>query len=353
MEEVFLKLVRFGIGLPIVDLPNSINWNDILVMASQQGLGAVIFDGIEKLPEKQMPPKVFLLQWIGEVLQSESGVAVQQKAAVNMAQLLHQNLIRTYVLKGTVIAECYPKPMHRVSVDMDCFLLPEKGDFNAWMLGNDIIKTQGYEVRYDYYKNSTFLFQGLTVENHQYFTPFRGNARLKRLEKVLQSLIKEDKGNDRFDDTWLYRPPVMVTALFLIEHAYSHFLHEGLTWKMVLDWMMFRRKHNEEIDWVVFDEFVDELGFRKFYDSYYRLGQYLLGELNEECLNTQDKKMLDDVWSELDVHETVKGVKGKLALVGNTWRARWKYQYFSEDSMLKALWIQVKGVLFVKNPTLN
>ena len=145
----------------------------------------------------------------------------------------------------------------------------------------------------------------------------------------------------------------MVTALFLIEHAYSHFLHEGLTWKMVLDWMMFRRKHNEEIDWVVFDEFVDELGFRKFYDSYYRLGQYLLGELNEECLNTQDKKMLDDVWSELDVHETVKGVKGKLALVGNTWRARWKYQYFSEDSMLKALWIQVKGVLFVKNPTLN
>jgi len=38
-----------------------------------------------------------------------------------------------------------------------------------------------------------------------------------------------------FEGTWLYRPPVVVSALFLIEHAYSHFLHEGLTWRHVLD----------------------------------------------------------------------------------------------------------------------
>lgn len=71
------------------------------------------------------------------------------------------------------------------------------------------------------------------------------------------------------------------------------------------------------------------------------------------CLMVQDVQMREDVWAELDVHETIKGVKGKLALVGNTCRARWKYKYFSEDSMLKALWTQVKGVLFEKNPQLN
>jgi hypothetical protein len=63
--------------------------------------------------------------------------------------------------------------------------------------------------------------------------------------------------------------------------------------------------------------------------------------------------MLEDVWAELDLHDTVKGIKGKLALVGNTWRARWKYHYFSEISMLHALWIQVKGFLFIKEPKLN
>ena len=81
------------------------------------------------------------------------------------------------------------------------------------------------------------------------------------------------------------------------------------------------------------------------------MGRYLIDE--EVRLSNVDKMMMKDVWSPLDLHETVNGVKGKIAIAGNTWRARWKYHYFSEDSMLKALWIQVKGFLFEKNPSLN
>ena len=135
--------------------------------------------------------------------------------------------------------------------------------------------------------------------------------------------------------------------------VHSHFLHEGLTWRMVLDWMMFSRKHKDEIDWMFLDAKIDEFGFRKFYESYNRLGKYALGELQESELAKNDKRMLEDVWAELDVHDTVRGIKGKFALVGNTWRARWKYKYFSNISMLQALWIQVKGFLFEKRPKLN
>jgi hypothetical protein len=117
---------------------------------------------------------------------------------------------------------------------------------------------------------------------------------------------------------------------------------------------MFSRKHKDEIDWTILGAKIDEFGFRKFYDSYYRLGLFLIGEVQGfKSLTVQDRMMLEDVWAELDVHDTVRGIKGKLALAGNTWRARWKYRYFSEDSMLKALWIQVKGFLFEKNPQLN
>ena len=145
----------------------------------------------------------------------------------------------------------------------------------------------------------------------------------------------------------------MVTALFLIEHAYSHFLHEGLTWRMVLDWMMFSKKHKDEIDWTLLGAKIDEFGFSKFYDSYSRLGRYLIGEFQDSAFTFQDKRMLEDIWAPLDLHESVRGWKGKLRLVGNTWRARWKYRYFSEISMLEALWIQVKGFLFDKKPKLD
>lgn len=322
-------------------------------LAFRQGLGAVVLDGVERLPAQQRPSKPFLLPWIGLVMREERASAAQKKASDMMAELFSHNGIRTYVLKGAVVAECYPNPAHRASVDMDCYLLPERDTFDAWTLGNGLIKSAGYEVQLDYYKNSTFILPGLMVENHRYFTPFRGNKRLTSLETLLQGMMKVDKGEDRFDGTCLCRPPVMVSALFLIEHAYSHFLHEGLTWRLILDWMMFSRKHEKDIDGPALDALIDKFGFRRFYDSYCRLGRYLLGEIAEEDLNKRDKLMLADVWEELDLHETVRGIRGKLALVGNTWRARWKYRHFSKISMLRALWIQVKGVLFMKNPQLG
>ena len=358
IQKAFIQLVRLGIGhtVPSMDsefITDDEDWEGVKALAEMQGLSGVVLDGIEKQTGSQRPPQEFLLEWIGETLQSESMYNLQNEVAQDVAKLFYRNGIKTYVLKGAVISECYPKPQHRVSADIDCFLLPEKSDFDAWSLGNDLIRNKGFLVNTDFYKNSSFDISGVTFENHQFLTPFRGNKRLAALEKKLQELIRQDKGEDIIEGTCLYRPPVMATSLFLIEHAYSHFLHEGLTWRHVLDWMMFSRKHKKEIDWKLLEAWIDEFGFRKFYESYNRLGLYLIGELHASSFTFQDKQMLEDVWAELDVHETVRGIKGKLALAGNTWRARWKYRYFSEDSMLKALWIQVKGVLFEKNPQLN
>ena len=117
-----------------------------------------------------------------------------------------------------------------------------------------------------------------------------------------------------------------------------------------MDWALFRKKHVSEIDWNTFNALIDEFGFRKFYDSFFRIGRYLFGDLTETNLTKTDKRMLSDIWAPLDLHETVYGIKGKLSMVGNTWRARWKYHYFAEISMIHALWIQVKAFLFIKHP---
>lgn len=170
---------------------------------------------------------------------------------------------------------------------------------------------------------------------------------------MLQDLLHRDNVEDRIEGTWLYRPPVMVSALFLIEHAYSHFLHEGLAWRMVHDWMMFTKKHQYSIDWALLEAYIFEFGFRKFYNSFLRIGLYLMGDLQDSGLTDQDKKVLEDIWAPLDLHETVRGLKGKPALAGNTWRARWKYRYFTEISWMRALWIQVTGFLFMREPKLS
>ena len=383
MYSIFLRLVRLGIGLAesaeITEISglSGGEWERLKALADAQGLSAVVLDGLntDENLAKSMPLQL-KLEWIGVVLQEENIVAAQEKAAKSMSELFAKNGIRTYVLKGTVIAECYPKPNHRRSSDMDCFLAFEPKSKSqvsgfrlqdsheeAWKRGNELIRAEGYEVGEGFYKNSTFHLPGLMVENHMFLTPWRGNKKLKELERLLQRLIVEslefrgssrDKSLSRICEFehGAYRPPVMVTALFMIEHVYSHFLHEGLTWRHVLDWVMFCKKHETEIDWNQLNAYIDEFGFRRFYDSYCRMGQLLLGELTEEVLTKAEKRMLADIWAPLDLHETLHGVKGKLALAGNTFRARWKYRYFTDMNWMQALWIQAKGFLFEKKPTL-
>ena len=364
MEEAFLALVKLGIGnAATVSLPNRIDWDEVEALAKRQWLYAVVFDGVEQLPQTSRPSLTTWLRWIGEVQLEEECYNQQWNESCKMAQLFHQNGIRTFVLKGNVVSECYPKPQHRVSSDVDCFLVNENQNENEKDVlekGNQLIEDAGYKVGRGFYKNSSFHMPGLTVENHRYMVPFRGNKTLKRLEQYLQGELKKGlrslngSSGSRFEGTELWRPPVMVSALFLIEHAYSHFLHEGLTWRHVLDWVVFSRKHKDEINWKEFDTRIDEFGFCKFYDAFSRLGQYLIGEIQEfNSLSVQEKRMLEDIWSPLDLHETLHGVKGKLDLAGNTWRARWKYHYFSPISMPHALWIQTTGFLFNKNPKLN
>lgn len=351
----FLELVRLGIGTSKdAKISKELDWAQLKVLADRQGLTAVVLDALDAVHHSI--PLDLKLKWIGEVLQGEETYKLHQKVATDMADLFQQNGIRTYVLKGRIIAECYPRPEHRVSSDMDCFLMEEvqadKAHLKAWKKGNELIKAKGFEVGEGFYKNSSFHMPGLMVENHQFLTPFRGNKRLKLLETMLQAMLNEDKGEDVIEGTWLYRPPVMVSALFLIEHAYSHFLHEGLTWRMVLDWVMFEKKHETEIDWNSFDVLVDEFGFRKFYDSFARLAQYLIGEPGVESLELRDRRMLDDIWAPLDLHESLQGVKAKFQLAGNFWRARWKYTYFTDMTWVRALTEWVTGAVFDRHPTL-
>ena len=350
--QAFLKLVRLGVGREVDGLPVGVDWTAVYELAAKHGLTAIVLDGIGQLSTETRPPETVLLQWIGEVMQMESQYDVQQKASIIMAELFRRNCIRTYVLKGMVISECYPEPRHRVAGDLDCFLLPMNGDYDVWELANDIIKANGFEVEDNFYKHSKFTLLGLTVENHQFMTAFRCNKRLRKMEVSLQSMLKADKGEDRLIGLGLLRPPVMVSALFIVEHAYTHFLNEGLNWRHVLDWMMFSEKHKFKINWIEFDAFIDKFGLRKFYDSYARLGRYLLGELDNSELTKRDVRMLEDIWADFDVVVNDHGLKGKLLLATKIWRARWKYHYFSEMSVFRAMWIYVAGYLFVKNPKL-
>ena len=358
-REFLLGLISASVlGKTSTEIPDSLNWSVLIEEAGRQNVSVIASDGLQKLYDAgvysalgEKEERRTKAKWFAKTMKYEQRYSDQLVAAKKMAGWFASAGIQTVVLKGFTVSECYPIPSHRYSSDLDCFLIKDGEHLAAYELGNQVIEKHGLPVERKYYKNSSFNLAGLFVENHKFCTPFRGNNTLKSLEQLLQGMILGGPLTE-VEGTGLMKPPVLASALFLTEHAYSHFLHEGLNLRHILDWALFKRKHGYDMDWGAFEKYVDEFGFRRFYDAYSHLGDYVLGIYGYSSLSASERRMMDSVWSGLDLHESVRGFIGKLRLVGNTLRAGWKYREFAPISMMEALWIQVKGFLFERNPVL-
>lgn len=360
MKERQFLLTLLQAGLASVDegvsVPESVDWDALIAEADRQGVCVLASDGLQKLYDSGLytvggdkESRRAKARWFGKTMQYEQRYAEQLSAARKMGEWFASAGIQTVVMKGLTVAECYPIPSHRYSADLDCFLIKDGEHLEAFEYGNQVMEAHGINVSRGFYKNSSFHLDGLFVENHKFCTPCRGNKTLIALEKLLQGMMLEGHLAP-LGDTGLFMPSPMFSALFLTEHAYSHFLHEGLNLRHVLDWALFRRRHKDDVDWTRFDAYCAEFGFSRFLESIDHVGEYVLGSRTRDDMFPIDLRMLESIWKGLDLHKDLDphSLRGKIAFAGNTIRSAWKYRAYSNISMLRALWIQVKGVVFVR-----
>ena len=335
-------------------LARDIDWTEIIRDAGRQGVTVLASDGLQRLFDEGLYESegedLVKVSWFGHKFKLERQHARQQGVAAKVAKWLSAEGVRTLVLKGATVAECYPVPSHRYSSDLDIF--PVRDGKPAFEESNRIMESHGIKVNRKHYKNSSFRVGGVLVEDHHFCTPFRGNRTLKRFERLLETLLLDESTQTPMDGG-LWRPAPLFTALFLAEHAYSHFLHEGLIIRHVTDWQMFRRAHQDDVDWVRFEEVCDEFGFADFMVSLENVGRYILRDCLFSDLSSNDRRLLEDILKGPELHTGARGWKEKVAIARNTVHAGWKYRLFSRISMPHALWIQVRSYFLDPHPTLD
>lgn len=357
-RQFLLTLLRANLVSSAEELqsPETLDWSVLISEADRQGVSVLASDGLQRLYDAgiyeahdEREVRRLKARWFGKTMKYEHRYAGQVDAAKKMGEWLASTGIQMVVLKGFTVSECYPVPGHRYSADLDCFLIKDGEHLEAYELGNRVMEEHGVKVNRRYYKNSSFDIPGLHVENHKFCTPFRGNKTLTRFERLLQGMLL-DGPLTPIGDTGLLAPPTLASALFLTEHGYSHFLHEGLTLRHILDWALFRRRHASDIDWARFDACCAEFGFGRFLSSIDAVGEYVLGQRSFEDLAPIDRRFLADTWKGPSFDHEKKGLRARIFLAGNTLRAAWKYRHYSNISMVHALWIQVKGFFFMRRP---
>lgn len=332
-----------------------VDWRNVLDLAKRQGVVAVAYEAIQKLPKHLLPNKTIIFEWFGCAVHYEKTFCDQLTAAADLAERYHEENIRTFVLKGFSLAMLYPEPKHRACGDFDCFLQyntkeQSNNTVSAFEKGNLIAEKQGVEVNRDYYIHSKFQFRRLTVENHQYLMAVRGDSKEKVYEKALRGIMKKDKP-EYINGTWLESPSPMFQALFILSHAKGHFLSEKITLRHVCDWAVVVDSYRNVIDWIEWKQLCEKFDLLRFGYVLSRLAERVCGiplpfECNEDV--GKENALLNDILNpecEINGHSRLAR---HYQIVRNILFSSWKFKMFSNTSSAKYMWKRIKGFLFEK-----
>ena len=260
--EFFLALVRFGIGHQKGNFPYDTDWSAIEIMAEQQGLSAIIVDGLEKIQEDKRPPKEQLLQWIGTVLQEyEYRYDCYRKAIAELAGWYNAHGFKMMVLKGYSCSMDWPKPEHRPCGDIDIWLFGKQEEADNLLEKEKKIKVEG-----DQHHHTIFYWNDFMVENHYDFINVHAHRSSRKLESIFKEMGSDDSHFFVLNGEKLYLPSPNFHALFLIRHAASHFAAEGINLRQVLDWAFFVEKHTKEINWPWLISLLEKYHMKDFYN---------------------------------------------------------------------------------------
>jgi len=358
MEKELFALLRLGLGnstpeeeaLSDFIMMSAEKWAQLGEKALEQGVLGIVLDGVEQLEATPFGPTRGLskhqkLEWIGQIMQMEQGNRHQIDVMNDLANKWTNEGCKVMVMKGQANGLLYPNSLHRSPGDIDCYL------FDNYVLGNKIAKREGAQVDESWYKHSQISYKDELFENHLFFVHTREGKRSKRLQKELEDALSVS-GWETFPNSCILLPPVQWNAMFLTYHACAHFMTEGLHIKQVLDWAMFLKKEQLNVNWSDFYLFCERHHLLRFAEAITSICVKHLGiKVLAPSLVTESPYSHKVLQSALYDDDYIYGGEesrwgGRIHLIKSLFRHKWKYQEIYQQSVWKQLWWYMTGFLF-------
>lgn len=268
-ETQFLHIAKAAISGG--DLPaEKVDWPAIFTLANQQKLLPIVFEAVRKMPAAEENVALFAVtkqQVIGQVLN-------QTMRSAEFSDLYHKLRsagLHPIVVKGQLCSRLYPLKDHRISADDD-LLIPD-GEFFACheqLLANGLTTdTPADELasadEVSYTKNGSPLY----IELHRHLFDSSEDAH-DELNHFFASLKPVET------DGFLAMPP-HEHLLYLLLHAYKHFVRSGIGLRQFCDIGLWAREYHAEIDWQRLHEQCASVHAATFAAAAFRIARDYLG----------------------------------------------------------------------------
>lgn len=268
-ETQFLHIARAAISGS--DLPiEKVDWPAVFALAGQQKLLPILFEAVRKMPAAGENAALFAVtkqQVIGQVLNQ----TVRSAEFADLYHKLRAAGLHPIVVKGQLCSRLYPQTDHRISADDD-LLIPD-GEFMACheqLLTNGLTTdTPADELasadEVSYTKKGSPLY--IELHRHLFDSAEDSHDELNHFFTDLKPIEV---------DGFLTMPP-HEHLLYLILHAYKHFVRSGIGLRQFCDIGLWAREYHDEIDWQRLHEQCESVHAATFAAASFRIARDYLG----------------------------------------------------------------------------
>ena len=240
-ERQFLHIAKAAVSGGELPAEN-VDWPAVFTLANQQKLLPILFETVRKMPVAKENAALFAVtkqQVIGQVLHQ----IVRSAEFADLYHKLRAAGLHPIVVKGQLCSRLYPLKDYRISADDD-LLIPD-GEFMACheqFLANGLrTDTPADEMptadEVPYTKGGSPLY----IELHRRLFDSSEDAH-DELNRFFADL------NPAEIDGFLAMPP-HEHLLYLLLHAYKHFVRSGIGVRQFCDIGLWARAYHAEIDW--------------------------------------------------------------------------------------------------------
>lgn len=241
-RELIYDLLRFALSddranFDVFEGVGAKEWEWAFGMLSMHGVAPLVGDALESVPSELRPQGKVLMQFISASMAASRYYEKLRGLSEKLGKVMVKNDIKCLLLKGFSLAEYYPRPELRKFLDVDLYAPKESHKID------EVFKGMGVNVDTDFYRHSHMTLGGVLVENHHCLLDVRGRKRMADLDADLMAMAQERLASS--DGPGLYYPDARFSLIFNLHHAMSHFVYEGISFKFLVDWVLFLRREKE------------------------------------------------------------------------------------------------------------
>ena len=245
-QDILLSLVRNALWGTPCHLTAMPDWDKILCLARQQTVAGLVAEAVPGLPEEFQPDAGLKVKLHSTVMRIYRSHALLNDKLAQVRRLMDENGIRSVLLKGQGIALNYPNPLSRQCGDIDLYV----GEKN-FLKGMDLLEPGlEHDVKeYNDQKHFSIDSDGVHVELHRIAEILPGRrADRKFQEWTVEELMGPDVRSVMVGECEVNLPPFAFDPLYLMNHAWHHFIMGGIGLRQLCDLTMYLHRFHDRID---------------------------------------------------------------------------------------------------------